>query len=199
MAIAACALLSTLIQLVQIIRKKVHAPKISWVVWALIGVAILIINVGFNGWDATSKMLAAYFAGNLLVVGYILLHADYRGWTTRDRKILIAVGVILMLWVPFKIFSIAGGLLWATVFAQLLLHGAHFIGIANHWKKVWSDPFTESETSWIFRMLSGAISLYVLQAQNQPWVTKISPIYVILTIGILLPLIFYRRMKLGTR
>lgn len=153
------------------------------------------VNYGFNGWDATSQMLASLSIGNILIVFYVL-KKNPSGWTWRETKLLIATILIVAVWIPFKLYSERQALLWATIGSQLLLHSAHFIGVWNHWKKVWIDPFTESELSWICRLLSATVALIASIQSTQSIAVMVSPIYAILTTTILLVLIYRRRYQL---
>jgi hypothetical protein len=189
------AILSTLLQLIAIVRGHVKAPRASWLIWFIIGVVWLIVNYSFNGWDSASTMLASLAVGNLLIVFYVLKKNPH-GWTRRETKLLIATIIIIAIWLPFKLYSERQALLWATAASQLLLLSAHFIGVWNHWQKVWSDPFTESVSSWTCRFLSAGIALVLLIQQHQTIAVMISPIYGTATTVILLSLIFRRRFQL---
>lgn len=189
------ALLSTLLQLIAIMKGRVIAPRVSWLIWFILGIACLIVNYGFNKWDSTSKMLASLSIGNLGIVIYILLK-NRSGWTMKETILLSITILIVVLWVPFKIYSERQALLWATIISQILLHGAHFIGVWNHWKKVWVDPFTEAEESWVCRLLSATLALIVSILQQQSIAVLISPVYAIITTMTLLLLIYRRRYQL---
>ena len=195
------ALLSTFTQLIGIVTKRVKAPRAPWIIWFLIGVLCFVVNYGFNGWDMTSKLLASYSFGNLFIVGYILIK-NPSGWTKRETKILLLTVAIILCWLPFKIVAERQALLWATIFSQLLLHSAHFIGVWNHWLKVWNDPFTEAWESWIFRYVSALLTFISLMQTStltsSDLCTKlIPPVYAIITVTILLGLIVIRRRKLS--
>jgi hypothetical protein len=194
------ALLSTFSQLFWIIYGRVRAPRASWIIWFLIGVMQFTVNYGFNGLDQTSIMLGAYSFGNLFIVAYILFK-NPSGWTSRETKILIATLCIILCWLPFKLIAEKNSLLWATIISQLLLNGAHFIGVWNHWIKVWSDPFTEAWDSWIMRLISLILTLSSLLCQfplnDVTLYSKvIPPLYGCITVGFLLILIATRRIKL---
>lgn len=189
------AILSTLLQLIAIIKGTVKAPRASWLIWFIIGIVMLVVNYGFNGLDSASIMLGSLAIGNLLIVFYVL-KKNPGGWTSRETRLLVVTITIIAIWIPFKLYSEQQALLWATGMSQVLLLSAHFIGVWNHWLKVWDDPFTESISSWLCRFLSAGLALIVLLQQKQVFVVMITPLYGTLTTVILLLLIYKRRYEL---
>lgn len=195
-AIIILALLSTTWQFWGIVIGKVKAPRAPWIIWFIIGLVCLVVNYGFNGMDFTSQMLGSLSLGNSLIVGYILIK-DRSGWTKRETSLLIATILIISFWLVFKIWSENHKtFLWATIFSQVLLHGAHFIGVWNHWQKVWNDPFTEVPGSWVCRCASAGLALVAMIQTHQPPAAMISPVYAVVTTLVLLGLIVSRRKTL---
>ena len=196
------ALLSTFSQLFWIIKGKVKPPRVSWIIWFLIGIMCFAVNLGFKGWDETSILLAAYSFGNIFIVGYILLK-NPGGWTKKEARLLAATLIIMLIWLPFKFFAVEQAFIWATVLSQLLLHAAHFIGVWNQWQKVWKDHFTETIDSWIYRWLSVLLTTITILSNSEIFSTMsdlfislIPPVYGLCTVTTLLFLIKIRRKKL---
>ncbi len=196
-AIIFLALVSVVWQLIGMVTGKVKTPRISWIIWFTIGVAVFGVNYGFNGWDFTSIMTGALSAGNIAIVGYIV-YKHLGGWTKRESILLLATLLIVGAWLPFRLWSEGKELLWATAVSQVLLHSAHFIGVWNYWQKLWNDPVTEISGPWVCRFALGSITLYGMIHAEQSWVAIISPLYGALTTGIILWLIYSRRKALAT-
>ena len=177
------------------VNGKVKTPRISWIIWFTIGVAVFGVNYGFNGWDFTSVMTGTLSAGNIAIVGYIV-YKQPGGWTKRETILLLVTFLIVGSWVPFRVWAEEQELLWATAASQVLLHIAHFMGVWNYWQKLRKDPVTEISGPWVCRFASAGLTLYAMVHAEQSWVATISPLYGVLTTGIILWLIYSRRRAL---
>jgi hypothetical protein len=194
-AIIILALASIVWQLIGMFTGKVKTPRISWIIWFTIGVAVFGVNYGFNGWDFTSVMTGTLSAGNIAIIGYIF-YKHPGGWTKRETILLIATFLIVGAWLPFRLWSEEKQLFWATAASQVMLHCAHFIGVWNYWQKLWNDPATEISGPWACRFALASITLYAMIQADQSWVATISPFYGAITTGVILWLIYSRRRAL---
>jgi hypothetical protein len=164
-------------------RKTAKPHAFSWFLWGIINAIVCAVQVsqgaGAGAWTAG---VAATF--NLGITVYALKHGE-RNITRGDWAVLVSVLMALPLWV------MTSNPVWSVILVSVIDTVAFYPTL----RKSWNRPHEEVATTFVLGMAGFAFALMALD--NPSFTNVCYPAKVILTNGIFVSCLFYRRMVLA--
>lgn len=169
--------------LIDIFKRRTEPHVYTWLIWLITqGTATVGVYYGGGGWGAAGLTL-----GTVLVAVVFLLSFRYgtKNITKSDTLVLIAALAAVLVWWQLN----------QPVLAVLMVSAIDALGYIPTYRKSWSEPWSETASSWGIFAAGNFISLFGLAALNLLTVTYLATIMVANTI--LLTLILIRRRKIS--
>lgn len=166
-----------------ILRGKTKPSSISWWIWTLIGVMI-VISYFLSGARSTIWVPVGESIGPL-VIAVLSLKYGQKSFSKLDITCLIGAIIGIILWLLFDSPFIA---LIAFIFSD-------FMGVIPTIKKVALDPSSESGVAWIFSLLGGLLNILAIST----WSIAIGfyPVYMSITNTIIIAFILRKKWYYG--
>jgi len=130
----------------------------TWLIWAVIGVIVL-LSYDASGADTTVYIAMSYSVGPVII---FLLSIKYGigGWSSTDKKCLIAAALGLMFWVILDRPDL-------TLASMLIIDVAGFLPTYLATRK---GEYSESKTAWLLWSIAGLLTVSAIDK----WTLEIS-------------------------
>ena len=153
--------------IISIVRGRTKQSKASWFVWMVL-TWIFAVSYWQSGARNTLWVpIAAMFATTL--VALLSIKYGERGWTSFDKKCLVAATFGLLLWWIFD----------NPLLAVLTSLTVDIIGALPTMRKVWKNPGSEDKISWTIFIASSVVNVFAIEQ----WVFAVAVYPVIMLIS----------------
>lgn len=167
--------------IISIAKGKSKPHPISWVLWAIIGVAIL-INYWAVGARETIWLAVINFLGPLTIA--ILSIKYWKGKFSRFDYTCLAISAIsILIWLIFRNAEIA------ITFSIL----ADILAALPTLRKTWLDPGSEDLKTWLIYVVSNTLSLFAIV--NWTYGVALLPIWLDILATSIVLMILFRKPK----
>lgn len=174
-------ILSYAIGVWKMLQNKYSPSTFSRIVWVL-----LAIN-SFAGLVLSHSSSASILLGAILLLGNVAMciASFFKGTREMGNLEFICLGLLALSGIIWIFFN-------APLVNLIISLGAHFIGAAPTYKKVWFNPKGEDIPFWLLFFLASVLSIYISDATSLK--TIILPVYFVFFDGSIV-LLALRRFK----
>jgi hypothetical protein len=182
----AIVLLSGMLYVVQVLRKRSHPNFTSWSIWAVLGFAIW-INYKTSG--ATDNVWPAFFGMiNPIVIAIIALLNGTRDKLTLSDKFCLGFGLLSIVIWWFLERRGASAALYVAILADLCAAYPTF-------RLFQREPWQDRPMMWILFAFGYGLAIFAIPDNDQSITNYILPVYMLTMSGILSWLLVRYRWK----
>ena len=184
---------------IAILRGRIQPIKASWIIWAVIGVA-LAVSYKTAGANASIWVPVSYSICPVIILA-LIFYKDRRkmnAWPTADQICLI-IGLILF--VPWLIFKLIEGSDFLSprqwILPLITLYGGIAVdgfGAVPTILKSWKNPEGESVLAWTFWTAGNLLNLLAIETWS--WNVASYAVYMALLAILILPSLYLYQIKI---
>lgn len=168
-----------------ILRGKTRPVRAAWFIWTVLGV--IAFSSQYAKGATTSLLLPAGQTIAVFVVFLFSLRFGVGGFTRRDLGALVAAAVGLILW----------GITREPALALTFVILANSMGAALVLSKAYSNPFSETLSTWLISGVSGIFGFFAVRELTPALVAY--PLYIMVTNLAIAGVIVFRRRRIVIR
>lgn len=181
-----------LIYNIGILKKETRPNRATWSILTFLGILIL-FSYYDGGARETIWVTLAYVFGPMITAILAIFYYGEGGWTSFDKKCLLAVSVCFVVWLISRFYfpQITLVVLLASLTIDL-------IGLMPTIKKSWNEPKFENPPAWFFESASSLLNLLAVTT----WALTLEsvsiwiyPVYLSLINIVITTILFTRRQS----